>query len=75
MCVMVLSVATRLGTRVKTIHIHTLGIDNIFIFIAAVSSRPLMDSLPSIKSDMLTELDYLCHSKCDCSSRCQQRSG
>ena len=42
MCVMVLTVATRVGTRVKTI--NKLGIDNILIFAAAVSTTYPSDS-------------------------------
>lgn len=43
MCVMMLTVAIRLGTRVQTI--KNLGIDDILLFIAAVSSKPSGDTI------------------------------
>lgn len=43
MCVMMLTVAIRLGTRVQTI--KKLGIDDILLFIAAVSSKPSGDTI------------------------------
>ena len=48
MCIMVLTVATRLGTRSRTIKKN--GIDDILISIAAVSSKPFGYTLSFTKN-------------------------
>ena len=72
MCVMLLTVATRLATRVQTI--KKIGIDDILVLIAAVSSEPSGDTPLSTQNFWLIGLGPMCHTECGRTHRCQQRS-
>ena len=71
-CVMVVTVATRLATRVRTI--KKIGIDDTLVLIAAVSSKPSGVTPLSTQNFWLIGLGHMCHTECGRTHCCQQRS-